>query len=54
VTADHVLLALVLAGNLYLSVRTHRRVRRLSAQMAVLTLRLTDLVEMVDQQRSPR
>lgn len=44
----HVLLGLALALNLYLVALTVDRVRRLSGQVAVLTIRVTDLVEALD------
>jgi hypothetical protein len=48
-TSDLVLIMLVLvvAGNLYLSVRALSHTRQLIAQVAVLTLRVTDMVDAV-------
>ena len=46
-TADHVLLALALSLSGLVLVLTLARLRQLSAQLAVLTLRVTDLVEAV-------
>lgn len=47
VTTGHVLLTLALVGLLYLGSVTMALARRLSAQLAVLTIRVTDLTETV-------
>jgi hypothetical protein len=45
--ADHVLLALTLSLAIFVLVLTLARLRLISTQLAVLTLRVTDLVEAV-------
>jgi len=45
VTTEHWLIGLVLLGNLYLTVLALLHVRQMRAQIAVLTLRTTDLHE---------
>jgi len=49
VTADHWLIGLVLLGNLYLTVLTLLHVRQLRAQVAVLTIRTTDIYDAIGQ-----
>ena len=44
-TTEHWLIGLVLLGNLYLTVLALLHVRQMRAQIAVLTLRTTDLHE---------
>lgn len=46
-TADHVLLAMALSLSVLGLALTLARLRQISAQLAVLTLRVTDLVEAV-------
>jgi uncharacterized membrane protein (UPF0182 family) len=50
VTVDLILLALVLvlAGNVYLTVRMRGHIRQLIAQVAVLTLRMIDAGEALE------
>ena len=48
-TTDHWLIGLVLLGNLYLSVLALLHVRQLRAQVAVLTLRMTDVYDAIGQ-----
>lgn len=47
-TADQVVIGLALMLNGYLSALTLVRARRLSAQLAVLTIRVTETAETVD------
>ena len=49
VTTDHWLIGLVLLGNLYLTVLTLLHVRQLRAQVAVLTIRTTDIYDAIGQ-----
>jgi hypothetical protein len=48
ITAENTLLGLALAVNLYLSVLTLARVRLIGAQLAVLTIRVTETAEILD------
>jgi len=47
-TWEHVFLTLLVLWNLYLSAVTLARAHRLSAQVAVLTLRAAEIAETVD------
>jgi hypothetical protein len=48
-TADHVLLGLALGSSFLMLVLTMKCLRQISAQVAVMTLRMIDLVEAVKQ-----